>query len=318
MEEISFHIEDNAGNVPGFKLSAILPLPYAVSTAAWLLPMGDELRILINTGNAAVHLAVSKKKEITIMLPIDRVIAGAAADDKQLLVTTNLPSVAAINRQGIKEWEYDIKTEDPLIWPRPFINKKMQLAWQVQNGLLEISEPGFDGLHNHRRYTVGETPLFFASEKEKLYCVWKKADDIEGIEITGDVARSFKTTVGTASQVLLTAENNSLLIALQHHDSVELVRFTHTDMPASRTVVKLPAGVTEIASVIAAGKETVFLLKKKSEGWQENELQIQHVLFADGYNTIIVNGFIHAITYWNGQLVLLGTSMLYLVNLKKD
>src|SRR5262249_51646021 len=142
---LSFFVHPAGDSVPALQTAGTIALPVAVETSAWAVPVGGEVRVLINQPGSTqtTQLRVLPKHRVEPLPPLPIVVGGAAGCGRELVVTgadaKGLPLVLGVADDGKTTWQTSIDGPTPTLWPVPGCAPQPIICWQTSFDKLEVA-----------------------------------------------------------------------------------------------------------------------------------------------------------------------------------
>ena len=112
-------------------------LPVAAETAARLVALGDELRVLVNVAEKGytAQMRVTRNRQVRMLAPLPLMVGGACGCEDGMIVTGSdeqgEPLIAAIADDGIVSWLTKLEGEMPLRWPIRDVERRQGLRGRL-------------------------------------------------------------------------------------------------------------------------------------------------------------------------------------------
>ena len=313
----------SAGPPPGLRQSAVMPLPIAVSTAAWAVADGDYLRLIINEPGlgSSTHLRIDGALRLEPLPPIGIVVAGVVTCDMALVLTGSdrdgRPVAIGVAPDGAETWRTHIPEPVSTRWPVPLCPGRAVVVWQPMPGRLDVANVGPGGLTRRRSLSVGRPTVEVAAAAGRIWSVWVEPGGVRGLVASDDAERAIQLSVGRPGTVCAGSCNEGPCVAWEEDGRAAFARMT-----AGGDLAEDPTAV-EVGE--ASGGRMAIVTTPSPIIWAQRVLTDDvgpptwiSALAVPGEGTLIVEGPTHAATGWRNQLVLVGTQSLHLLDVGGD
>ena len=295
---------------PGLAPLSALGLPFSVETAAWAVVLLDELHLLINTSGQTLHLLARGPRQIEQLSSLPLVAAGALACGREILVTGSdplgQPLVFGVAGDGKINWQLALDGPTPVRWPLPACLSQPALVWQVSHGQLEVANCGKQGLTGSRSFSVGGPPLALAMGQGRIWSAWASPSGIRVTGISATHSQEQQLAHPFANNLALGTCPSGACLAWTRNGTTFFKRLSlQAESSEAPTAMELEGASNGVLSLVS-GAEPLLWLQNGSSVEDGTRSWVSSFVFPGG-EPLQVDGLIHAVTWWNDTLVLLGS-----------
>ena len=298
--------------------SRALELPIAVESAGWIVPFGDELRLLVNQpgDGTTAQYRFRLPNQIDELSPLPGVVAGACECSGKLIVTAanekGQPLVLTVAADGSVLWQVALAGEMPIRWPVPGCgDARPVIAWQTEFGKIESGVVAADGLSQQSSFSAGGPPLDVAVAGGSVWAIWSDATGVFAAENTPGRRREIKLDETYTSQLAIAADGDSVWVAWERDRGVFLARIDPGGQqvaPTSKSELSEDAGGS---LAVIPGPQPLLLLRRLIE--DEEGSRWRSVLATAGDEPCVIDGMIHSAAWWHEMVAALSpTQLLFL------
>lgn len=279
-------------------------LPQAVESAARLVVLGDELRVLVNSieNHHTEQMLITRSRDLRMLEPLPLMTASACGRRDSMVVTGSNqmgePMIASVARDGSVSWLTALEGSMPLRWPLPGGGAPARIAWMMENGRIETAIAGPAGIADQKSFEAGGPPLEVAMSTDAAWALWS---DEGGVWLANSGGSRQKLEAHYCSELAIDASGNDVWAAWMREHEVHWKRI-------GDEVVHQGATTSSTARLgITAGKEAVIALRyaetedEKLAHWT-TELILQDT---EGW---AVKELLHSVAWWGDNIVAAGTN----------
>ena len=295
--------------------SRALELPIAVESAGWIVPFGDELRLLVNQpgDGTTAQYRFRLPNQIDELSPLPGVVAGACECSGKLIVTAanekGQPLVLTVAADGSVLWQVALAGEMPIRWPVPGCGAQLVIAWQTEFGKVESAVVTAGGLSQRSSFPAGGPPLDVAVAGDSVWAIWSDATGVFAAENASGHRHEIKLDETYTSQLAIAADGNSVWVAWERDRGAFLARVGGQQVAPTRKIdLSDDAGGS---LTVIPGPQPLLLLRRLIE--HEEVPRWRSVLAKAGDEPFVIDGMIHSAAWWHEMVAALSpTQLLFL------
>lgn len=287
--------------------------PVAIQTAAWLIPVGDDLYMWINgpNGGETTQLRISSDRQIEQLPMLDVLTGGVCYCQQQFVLTgtasTGLPVVFKVDTAGNELWRYTLNdAAAATLWPAPYCIGKPAIVWQTEPRTLQIAKVDDSGIAAPYSIQVGMPPLKLTSNDQVIYTLWADNSGILGVEIGADDPHSIRIPMRYPDNLAAAPAPDGLYVAWQEGKSVYFSKIRENGKsPQSPSQIDLGEIVNGKLAIVS-GTEPLLWAQQNTYDNQE-ETQWVSALARVSSTPLIIKGFVHNVVWWGEAIVVVGS-----------
>lgn len=322
MGSLSIHLQ--SAGASALRTIGAVALPMRVESAAWAVPVGNDLLVLVNQpGTSQTRQWRIRSHDASgfdefesheLLPPLPVVAAGAADCGQELLVTGADGRGKAIflgaTPPGQRAWQFEINGPTPIRWPVPGCAWQPVVVWQDAHGALEVAAASAAGLSGRRSIPVGGPPLEVAVGAGAVWAAWRTATAIEVVEIREHDSRSLRVPAAFASDVAIGADAVRACVAWTQADGAFFARLGAQAAPAE-PAVSLDLGRARGGRLaLIAGREALVWAQRAESSEHESPAWTSSLLLP-GRPPLAIDGLVHAVAWWGDRVAVVGAAEIH-------
>lgn len=294
---------------PSFKLDGRIGLPVAVQTAAYVVPLEDDLYLWINgpDGGETTQLRITKTRQIEELPMLDIVTGGAVYCQKEFILTgTDLegrPVVLRVTTDGIETWRTVVEGTLPTIWPSPYCIGQPVIVWQTSPDRMYVAEVKANRLSHLHSVDVAMPSIKMTSDGQAIYAVWADSSGVRGFQISVTDIKPIHSPMPYPDNLAIGTAQGTVFIAWQQGHSVSL-----GELNAGAKALHILFDASSVSGfTLVSGSKPLLWMQQNTYGDHEDIMHWSSALALPHGAPLLIDGLVHRVAWWGDTLVVVGS-----------
>lgn len=287
-----------------------IALPRAAEATAWAVARGaDDLRVGISLPYeaATMQLRVNADGQIEELAPLPMVSAAARQCGAVCLVsgsdTEGRPLLLGLDDDGSIAWRTVVPGATPIRWPEPVGSDQPSIAWQVDVERLECArvELGSGALHDVRQFAVGGPPLAVDGRGPVLWAIWADRDGCTLGRLDQPMLHYVAT--GRPGDVAVRAAGDGAWFGWLSRNGTAVARCEGNELGPQQPI---DLGEAAGGTLRLVDDQGPLVWGRRLADDDPRRVRWVSAFAQPGTSALLVDGLVHDVTRWGGQLAVVG------------